>query len=158
MIVGIKINTKDKKVRWAAGLAGLAVMAGYVAVALNRAPITKADAINDTDFVITVDTTKAGSSTNQQFTIPISGTGYNYTVDCNNDGVPEATGQTGSYTCDFGSEGTHTLRIGGTFPRIFINNSGDKLKLMSIDQWGYQCLGQYGPGFFWSREHGPQGD
>ncbi len=45
-------------------------------------------------FVMTVKTDNPGVSTSTQFTIPISGAGYNYDVDCNDDGIPEASGQT----------------------------------------------------------------
>ena len=44
------------------------------------------------DFVITVKTDNAGTSGPMQFTIPTNGGGYNYNVDCDNDGVNEATG------------------------------------------------------------------
>ncbi|MCG8702291.1 MAG: DUF285 domain-containing protein, partial [Bacteroidales bacterium] len=46
------------------------------------------------------------------------------------------TGLTGSVTHDFGVAGTDTIRIQGTFPTIFFNNSGDAEKLISIEQWG----------------------
>jgi len=76
------------------------------------------------------------------FTIPTSGEGYNYNVDCNNDGLNEATEQTGDYTCIYATSGTYTIRIkdnsgeGTGFPRIYFNNSGDYNKLLSIEQWG----------------------
>jgi surface protein len=99
------------------------------------------------DFVITVKTDNAGSSSNTQFTIPTTGAGYNYNVDCDSDGVDEATGVNGDYTCNYGSAGVYIIRIkrndGGTpgtawngFPRIYINNSGDREKLITIEQWG----------------------
>ena len=95
-------------------------------------------------FVITVQTDNVGDSEDWEFTIPTIGTGYNYDVDCNNDGTPEVTNHTsGDYTCDYGSgnEGTYTIAItanlsGAGFPRIYFDNGGDKLKLLSIDQWG----------------------
>mgnify|MGYP001678175980 FL=1 len=98
-------------------------------------PKAAADAINDTDFVFTVDTRKPGSP-DTQFVIPIRGGGYNYTIDCNNDGTVEATAQTGSYTCSYATPGVYTIRIGGVFPEFYLNNGGDKLKMISIDQWG----------------------
>ena len=98
-------------------------------------PKAAADAINDTDFVFTVDTRKPGSS-DTRFVIPTRGNGYNYTIDCNNDGTVEATAQTGSYTCSYATPGVYTIRIGGVFPEFYLNNSGDKLKMISIDQWG----------------------
>ena len=94
------------------------------------------------DFVITVKTDNYGSSTDTQFTIPTTGSGYNYNVDCDNDGVDEATGQTGNYTCSYASAGTYTVRIkdnvgdGTGFPRIYFNNAGDRQKLLTIEQWG----------------------
>lgn len=111
-----------------------------VALAVIAAPLfyrsgVRADAINSTDFVFTVDTTRPGSS-NTQFVIPVRGNGYDYTVDCNNDGVVDAIGQTGSYACNYVTPGVYTIRIGGVFPEIYFNNSGDKLKMVSIDQWG----------------------
>ena len=96
----------------------------------------KAEAAPADDFIITVDTRRLGASTNLQFTIPTTGTGYNYSVDCNNDGVIEATGLTDRYTCNYGTSGVYVLRISGTFPRIYFNNGGDRLKLLSVDQWG----------------------
>lgn len=96
----------------------------------------KADAAPEDDFVITVDTAQPGTSTNMQFTIPATGAGYNYSVDCDNDGVIDATGLTGRYTCNYGAAGVYTLRISGAFPRFYFNNGDDKLKLLSIDQWG----------------------
>ena len=110
------------------------VLAVFVAPTL-YSPKAAADAINDTDFVFTVDTRKSGSS-DTRFVIPTRGNGYNYTVDCNNDGIIEATAQTGSYTCSYATPGVYTIRIGGVFPEFYLNNGGDKLKMISIDQWG----------------------
>jgi len=99
------------------------------------------------DFVITVKTNNPGSASTQ-FTIPTTGGGYNYNVDCNNDGTNEATARTGNYTCDYGATGlntgagTYTIRIKDNtglltgFPRIYFNNSGDSQKLLTVQQWG----------------------
>ncbi len=94
------------------------------------------------DFVITVKTDNVGSSSNTQFTIPTYGSGYNYNVDCDNDGTDEATTQTGNYTCSYASAGTYTIRIKDNtgsktgFPRIYFNNTGDRQKILSVNQWG----------------------
>ncbi|HSH05826.1 MAG TPA: BspA family leucine-rich repeat surface protein, partial [Anaerolineae bacterium] len=94
------------------------------------------------DFVITIQTDLLGSSANNQFTIPTTGTGYNYNVDCDNDGILEISAVFGDYTCTYPTPGTYTIRIQDNtgsntgFPRIYFNNSGDKNKLLSIDQWG----------------------
>lgn len=116
----------------------LAAMFGVLAVLVAPtlySPKAAADAINDTDFVFTVDTRKSGSP-DTQFVIPTRGNGYNYTVDCNNDGTIEAAAQTGFYTCSYATPGVYTIRIGGVFPEFYLNNSGDKLKMISINQWG----------------------
>ena len=100
--------------------------------------------VGDPEFVITVQTDNVGDSADWEFTIPTIGTGYNYNVDCDNDGTPEVIGHTtGDYTCDYGSgnEGTYQIAItanisGAGFPRIYFNDDGDKLKLLSIENWG----------------------
>ncbi len=97
-------------------------------------------AADSDDFVITVKTDNAGTSLGTQFTIRTFGSGYNYNVDCNNDGSNELTGQTGAATCDYSTAGTYTIRIkdangdGTGFPQIHFDQQGDKLKLVSIDQ------------------------
>jgi surface protein len=94
------------------------------------------------NFVITVKTDNAGSSSNTQFTIPTTGAGYDYNVDCDNDGIDEVTGVTGNYTCTYAVAGTYTVRIKDNtgsktgFPRIYFNNTGDRQKLLTIEQWG----------------------
>ena len=48
-------------------------------------------------------------------------------MDCNNDGVNEASAQAGDYTCSYAAAGTYTVRIkdntglGTGFPRIYFN-------------------------------------
>ena len=93
--------------------------------------LAKADPINSTDFVMTIDTRKGVGNT---FTIPTFGGGYNYNVSCGN-GVT-LTGQTGNAVCSYAAAGEYQIRISGAFPRIFFNFTGDKLKVISIDQWG----------------------
>ena len=129
---------KTKRLKCGLAIKALAVTIGVLAAfsgPIFYPPKAVADAINDTDFVFTVDTRKSGSP-DTQFVIPIRGGGYNYTVDCNNDGIIEATAQTGSYTCNYATPGVYTIRVGGAFPEFYLNNSGDKLKMISINQWG----------------------
>jgi surface protein len=105
-------------------------------------PLTTVTAADADDFIITVKTDNAGTSPGTQFTIPTIGAGYNYNVDCNNDGTDEATGLTGNYTCNYASAGTYTVRIkdnagdGSGFPRVYFNYIGDYLKLLTVEQWG----------------------
>lgn len=99
-----------------------------------------------TAFMMVVDTTQPGTTTNTQFRIPTTGSSYNYQVDINGDddwadtsvgaGWNETTNRTGAVTIDFGAPGTYTVSVCGTFGRIFFNNTGDREKLMDITQWG----------------------
>ena len=93
--------------------------------------LAKADAINSTDFVMTIDTRKGTGNT---FTVPTIGGGYNYTLVCGNGVV--LTGQTGNATCSYATAGVYKVRIAGAFPRIYFDYRGDRFKVISIDQWG----------------------
>jgi surface protein len=98
---------------------------------------TNTYAYDTTDFVITVKTDNTGTSNDGQFKIPTTGSGYHYSVDCENDGSWNTTNHSGDYTCDYGPyPGTYTVVIHGTFPRIYFNNEGDKDKILTIEQWG----------------------
>ncbi len=88
------------------------------------------------DFVTTWKTDNAGSSNSTSITIPTDGAGYSYNVDWNNDNTFDESGLIGNVTHDFGSAGTYTIRIHGTFPRIYFNNAGDKAKILDVMQWG----------------------
>ncbi len=101
------------------------------------------------DFVITVKTDNPGFTTTEMFRIPTkSSLTYNYNVDCNDDGINEGFFQTGDFTCDYSvsglgtGAGTYTIRIKDNtgfktgFPSINFNNTFDRLKILSIEQWG----------------------
>jgi len=99
-------------------------------------------------FILTVKTNNQGTSDNDQFTIHTTGSGYDYSVDCDSNGIDEATHVTGDYICDYGlqpvgSDWTFHVTIDGIFPRIFFNGgpngaAHDALKILSVDQWGTQ--------------------
>ena len=86
------------------------------------------------DFTMLVKTDNAGTSASDQFTIPTTGSGYNYDVDWG-DGTT-STGVTGSTTHTFPSAGNYVIKISGAFPRIYFNNGGDKAKLLEVQNWG----------------------
>ena len=87
------------------------------------------------DFVTTWQTDNPGTSDDNQITIPTAGGGaYNYDVDWGDGNVDLAV--TGDITHTYAAPGQYEVRISGTFPRIYFNNSGDKDKIVSIDQWG----------------------
>ena len=81
----------------------LAALLTAVMLAIGPWAVLPAAAAPIDDLVITVKTDNAGSSSDTQFTIPTNGGGYNYNVDCDDDGTDEATGQTGAYTCSYGA-------------------------------------------------------
>ena len=88
-------------------------------------------------FIMTVGFTELKYTADLNFTIPTHPDfKYNYSVDCDSDGVLEATGVTGDYICNYHNVDQRTIRIEGLFPAIYFNNTGNKDKLLSIDQWG----------------------
>jgi len=82
------------------------------------------------EFITTWETTTASES----ITIPTTGAGYNYTVDWGDATTP--TNETGNATHIYTTAGIYTVKIMGTFPRIYFNFTGDKDKIKSIEQWG----------------------
>ena len=99
-------------------------------VAMLVMPAVQAQTSNITDFVTTWKTT----STNESITIPTVGDGYNYTVNWGDGDV--STNQTGNATHAYAATGEHEVRIIGNFPRIYFNDTGDKDKIIAINQWG----------------------
>ena len=81
-------------------------------------------------FHLTVDTTKAGSASDT-FVLPTTTGTYNYVVSWG-DGVIETVTSSSSQTHVYGSSGTYTIKIIGTFPRVYFNNGGDDLKVLSV--------------------------
>jgi len=96
-------------------------------------------AVIDDRFIISVKTDNAGTSANNQFTLPTTGGGYNYDIETS-DGQT-ITGNTGNATITFPSAGEYQLKISGSFPRCYFNSGGDRLKLLSIDNFGIYALG-----------------
>ncbi|MCB9167157.1 MAG: BspA family leucine-rich repeat surface protein [Flavobacteriales bacterium] len=86
------------------------------------------------EFVTTWQTTTA----NEPITIPTTGIGYDYYVDWGDGTVTlhSDTSATTDATHTFATAGSHTVRIGGTFPRIYSINAVDRLKLTDVGQWG----------------------
>jgi len=100
-------------------------------------------------FEFSVKTDNAGTSNNDQFTIPINAGTFNY--DISTDDGYSATGVTGAHTITFSSgAGTHNVVITGTFPGMKFSNAGDKLKLLTIDNFGIYGVGSTSQRFaFW---------
>jgi len=91
-------------------------------------------------FEFSVKTDNTGTSNNDQFTIPINAGTFNY--DISTDGGYSATGVTGAHTITFSSgAGTYNVVITGTFPGMKFTNGGDKLKILTIDNFGIYGVG-----------------
>ena len=98
-------------------------------------------------FTITVDTTKAGSA-NDTFVLPLPSAGiYDYYVDWGEGDAEEHFVVNTSQTHVYAAPGTYQIKIRGTFPQIYFANAGDKLKLISIDNWGSIVWGSFNRAF-----------
>jgi len=83
----------------------------------------------------------AGTSNPDQITIPTTGSGYRYDIYWENANDPSDNGTLegleGSTTITFPrGPGTYRIEIAGLFPRIFFNGTGDRRKILSVEQWG----------------------
>lgn len=76
----------------------------------------------------------------ESISIPTAGAalGYNYDIDWEDDGVFDNFNIAGDISHNYPIAGLHRVRIRGTFPRIFFNNSGDKDKIFAVRNWGNQ--------------------
>lgn len=87
------------------------------------------------DFVFTMATTGAAETV----TIPCQDAGtFNAVIDWG-DGSGTSTITTfndADLAHEYASAGDHEIKISGTFPNIYFNNTGDKLKLKSVEQLG----------------------
>jgi surface protein len=93
-------------------------------------------------FITTWETTSSGES----ITIPTHGANvgdYDFQVDWGDGTTESFTGNDPDPSHTYASSGSHTVKITGTFPRIFLDagpsGNGDAAnaqKLQSIDQWG----------------------
>jgi surface protein len=94
-----------------------------------------------TDFITTWDTENTGTSASNQITIPGTGSGYSYSIYWESLSSSTATGTiatstSASQTITFPEPGQYKVAIKGTYPRIYFNNGGDKLKILTVEQWG----------------------
>ena len=79
-------------------------------------------------------TTWETTSPDESITIPTTGTGYNYSIDWGDGTI--GNNQTSDAVHQYDEPKQYQIKIWGDFPRILFNNSGDKEKIKSIDQWG----------------------
>lgn len=93
--------------------------------------------------------TSAGSSANNQITLPLTSAGtYEFTVDWG-DGSTDliTTFDQAEATHTYASPGTKTVTITGTISGFAFANSGDRLKITDISAWGPMNLGNGGSYF-----------
>ncbi|KXJ99496.1 MAG: hypothetical protein UZ19_OD1000420 [Parcubacteria bacterium OLB19] len=102
---------------------------------------TNAQSFTTNDFITTWDTENTGTSANNQITIPGTGAGYSYSIYWESLSSSTATGTiatstSASQTITFPEPGEYKVAIKGTYPRLFFFNNGDKLKILTVEQWG----------------------
>ena len=86
-------------------------------------------------FITTWNTELAGSAT-KTIVIPTTGAGYDCIINWGDGTIEHKTGTPGNITHVYATTGIKTVRINGLFPRIYFNNAGDKLKILTVAQWG----------------------
>lgn len=74
------------------------------------------------------------TTSGESITIPANGTSNLYTVDWGDGTIDVNT--TGNATHTYSSTAVRTILITGNFRRILFNNTGDKDKILSVEQWG----------------------
>lgn len=108
----------------------------FYVVAYKGSTESTATNIYDTYFKITIDTTKAGSA-NDTFVLPTTGGGFNAYVDWGEGGAEQnIVGTPGNVSHTYAAQGTYQIKIRGVMKNIYFHDTGDKLKVMSIDNWG----------------------
>ena len=87
-----------------------------------------------TEFAMTVTTTTA----NETFTIPCQNVGtFAAVIEWGDGSASTVTAYNdANLTHTFATAGDHLIRISGSFPNIYFNNGGDKLKVKSVDNLG----------------------
>jgi len=87
------------------------------------------------EFITTWKTNNPGASNNSTITIPtFAGETYLYDVDWG-DGT-SSYNFTGDAVYTYSAPGTYMVKISGDFPRIYFNYSGDRKKILNINNWG----------------------
>lgn len=97
------------------------------------------------------DNLSAGSSTSTQIKLPLSSTGtYNFLVEWGDGSSNIITNWNDATTTHtYSVAGTYTVKIKGVCTGWVFNNTGDRLKLLSITQWGPLILGTNQTNYFY---------
>ena len=91
-------------------------------------------------FQLVVKTDNTGTSNDDQFTLPLKAA---ETYDCTiywGDGTTTAQSTDSSPTHTYAAgAGTYTVSVSGTFPAVYFNVGGDRLKVLELKNWGTQA-------------------
>ena len=96
-----------------------------------------------TDFISTWKTDNTGVSTSTQIKLPLVSTGtYNFVVDWGDGTTSTITAWNAAATTHtYATAGTYTVKIKGICTGWRFNNTGDRLKMLSVSSWGKLKLG-----------------
>jgi surface protein len=121
-----------------------------LAAPLSPLTIRMSSTTSNIPFLSTWDTTKPGSSANNQIALPLLPDGtYNFTVQWGDGGNSTITSWNQLLTNHtYSSPGIYKLNITGTIDGWSFNNGGDCQKLIGISQWGCLQFGNDGNYFF----------
>ncbi|KZN35779.1 BspA family leucine-rich repeat surface protein [Pseudoalteromonas luteoviolacea] len=104
----------------------------------NRASIDRTiDVVIPREFITTWKTDNVEQGSTDEYTVKIDtiGDGYNFQVDWGDGNLSTDVTSTVSHTYE--STGTYTVKISGDFPRFYFGErEADRIKLLSIEQWG----------------------
>jgi hypothetical protein len=90
-------------------------------------------------FVFSVDTRITNKNTSNENSVIIPCNPklmYNFSIDWDNDGNFDTTGVTSTIQLTFPEKKVQTIRISGLFPSIAFYKTQDRIKFISINQWG----------------------
>jgi hypothetical protein len=88
------------------------------------------------EFIMEIDTTKPGTSTNTDFQLPIYNTGnYDFTVNWGDGNIEQITSDA-ILVHSYAVAGVYEIRISGTIEGFATFGSGDPSKILEIKQWG----------------------
>ncbi|MFN3188621.1 MAG: BspA family leucine-rich repeat surface protein [Candidatus Paceibacteria bacterium] len=113
----------------------------FLTTQVSHAQVTPGDPGN---FITTWNTENPGTTANNQIRITHTTGTYNYDLYWVNvasstlSGTTTVSGVNGasSPTITLPEPGIYQVEIAGDFPRIFFNNSGDRQKILAVNQWG----------------------
>lgn len=99
------------------------------------------------EFIMEIDTTKPGTSTNTAYQLPIYNTGnYDFTINWGDGNIEQITTDD-ILVHDYAVAGVYEIRISGTIEGFATFGTGDPSKILEIKQWGPLKFGNFGNWF-----------